>query len=79
MNCFDFSVIFRLVLKASPDWRLLAFGVYLSSATLFFAGEVSNDESVNLRSLSIEELLDVKVTSVSKKSESWLGLPLQSP
>jgi len=70
MNCFDFPVIIRFVSKDFLRWWLLAFGVYLSSATLFFAGEVSNDESVNLRRLSIEELLDVKVTSVSKKSES---------
>ncbi|MDA7510977.1 TonB-dependent receptor, partial [Verrucomicrobia bacterium] len=70
MNCFDFSVIIRFVLKTSIRCRLVTFGVYLSSVTLFLADEMSNDEAVNLRSLSIEELLDVKVTSVSKKSES---------
>ena len=70
MNCFNFPVIFRFASKASFLWRVFAIGVYLTSIMSFLADDVSRDELVNLRGLSIEELLDVKVTSVSKKSES---------
>jgi iron complex outermembrane recepter protein len=64
-----FSVIYRFASRRFQIGRSLAFCIYLFSATLILAEEVEQDESVNLRSLSIEELLDVGVTSVSKKSE----------
>ena len=70
MNAIEFPLNRDFAWREARRSRLLALCVGLLLAFQIAADEEVSDTSIDLRGLSFEELLDVKVTSVSKKSES---------